>query len=83
MISDKQMEIVGLAFLIVFFCVLIPTLLIVRAQVTRRLRLLLSDNPTPQGLQAALARKRRVDRLVGICLLVAVAFVLFGMIFGT
>jgi hypothetical protein len=83
MISDKQIEIVGLGLLIVFFCVLIPALFIIRGQATRKLRLLLIDNLTPEGLSAALARKRRVDRALSIVLSIAVAFVLFGMIFGT
>jgi len=84
MLSDKQMEIAGLTLLIFFFCVLIPALMILHTQATRKLRLLLLDgNPTTEGLSAALARKRRAGRALNIVLFVAVVFVLFGMIFGT
>jgi hypothetical protein len=82
MIPDKYVEIIALALVGGFFCVLIPTLMIMRNRATRGLRLLLIENPASEGMQAALVRKRRIDRVLSVCLFAAVAFVLFGMIFG-
>jgi hypothetical protein len=83
MLSDKQVEILAIALLIGFFCVLLPALMIARMQATRRLLLALKDNPTSEGIHAAVVRKRRIDRVLTTCLFIAVTFVLFGMIFGT
>ena len=82
MIPDKYVEIIALALVGGFFCVLIPALMFMRSRATRGLRVLLNENPATEGVQAALVRKWRIDRVLSVCLFVAVAFVLFGLIFG-